>query len=234
MKTPKLIVCVRHAESTRNKLKAEGPFFFENETTRNKAIGVPDHLIPITEEGRSHALRNGKLIHEEFGIFDVVIHSGYLRTIQTMDALLDSYTLSEKAKMHIVTSILIREREAGYAFNMIKAEIEAHFPWLQAYWKESGSFFARPVGGESMADVVEKRIIPFVDQINQTYRGKKVLLVLHGRTLAAVRFVLEKWSYVDMEKFLDSRSPKNCARTVYEHDQNSGALKLKGYNLCCD
>jgi broad specificity phosphatase PhoE len=234
MKTPKLIVCVRHAESARNKLKAEGPFYFEDEATRSKAVGTPDHLVPITDFGHQHARRTGKVIRHDHGVFDVVIHSGYTRTIQTMEAILEAYTKEQVKRMKVVQSILIRERESGYAFNMTKAEIDQHFSWMKDYWKETGPLFARPVGGESMVDVVEKRIIPFLNEVNQNYAGKKVLLVLHGRTLSAVRFVLENWSYDEMEKFIHGRSPQNCGQTIYEHNKLLQSLRLKDYNVCCE
>ena len=37
-----------------------------------------------------------------------------------------------------------------------KEEAEKSFPWLREYWETFGGFFARPPGGESLADVRAK------------------------------------------------------------------------------
>jgi len=232
MKTPQQIVFVRHAESLRNKLSAKAPYYFTDAAVRDSVCGIPDHLTPITQEGKEHARRTGALIKERFGVFDAVIHSGYLRTIKTAEAILEAYSRTERERMPIIEDLHIREREAGYAFSMTKSEIDLHFPWMDRYWKECGSYFSRPIGGESLADVVEGRVRPFLRNLNKTYAGNRLLVVLHGRTLAAVRFVLEKWSIKTMEEFLNGRSPRNCGYTLYERDEEKG-LVPKEYNVVC-
>jgi broad specificity phosphatase PhoE len=68
------------------------------------------------------------------------------------------------------------------------------FPWLQDYWGTFGPFFARPPGGESLAQVCEC-VYAFHQKLARTMAGRRVLVVTHGGTLWCFRYVLEGWTY---------------------------------------
>jgi broad specificity phosphatase PhoE len=140
---PALLVLVRHGQSARNVAKKRNRFYLDDEARRSVA-GVPDHRIPLTEEGHRQALVTGEVLRREFGAFDVVFHSGYQRTVETTNSLLAAYTQDERNRIRVRHHLFIRERDAGHAYDMTDAEAMTAFPWLQDYWSTYGPFFARP------------------------------------------------------------------------------------------
>ena len=95
---PSLLVLVRHGQSQRNVVKKRNHFYLDDES-RKSVKGIPDHLIPLTDEGRRQAAVTGEALRDTFGKFDYVFHSGYVRTIQTADHLLAAYPAEDRARM---------------------------------------------------------------------------------------------------------------------------------------
>jgi broad specificity phosphatase PhoE len=225
---PSLLVLIRHAQSKRNEVK-RGSVYFADDGARRDIIGIPDHLIPITEEGWSQARPTGIGLRQRFGVPDYIYHSGYLRTVETTDAVLEAYTEEERAAIRVRQRIWIRERDPGYAYDMTREEAESAFPWLNAYWKEFGGFFAVPVGGESLAQVCE-RVHTFLDSLFRDRAGQKIFVVTHGGTIRCFRFLLERWTYEQALHWAPGESPRNCSVTVYEFDPPQGRLILREHN----
>lgn len=225
---PLELVLVRHAESTRNKVKKDESFFAD-EFARNKVRGIADEEVPLTEAGKAQARITGHILKQSFGSFDYVYHSGYQRTIQTVDEILKNYTSLEIERMKIRTSTFIRERDAGYAYDMTEEEAKLNFPWMEEYWKTFGGYFAVPPGGESLAQVTQ-RVYLFLDTIFRDRAGQKVLVVTHAGAIRSFRFILEQWSYRQALEFTTHQKPLNCGVTIYEYDKHQHHLKLKAYN----
>lgn len=225
---PLELVLVRHAESLRNEVKKDASFFAD-EYARNKVRGIADEEMPLTEAGKSQARITGHILKQSFGIFDYVYHSGYRRTEQTVDEILKNYSESEIGRMKIRMSSFIRERDAGYAYDMTESEAKKSFPWMEEYWKTFGGYFAVPPGGESLAQVTE-RIYLFMDTLFRDRAGQKILVVTHAGAIRSFRFLLENWSYDQALKFSTEQKPLNCGVTVYEYDKHSHHLELKTYN----
>jgi broad specificity phosphatase PhoE len=221
---PSLLVLVRHGQSQRNVVKKRNRFYLDDES-RKSVKGVPDHLIELTDAGRRQAAATGIVLRERFGAFDYVVHSGYARTIQTLDQLLDAYTADERARMIVRHHLFVRERDGGHAYDMTDAEAQAAFPWLADYWSTFGPFFARPPGGESLADVSE-RVYAFLQKLARTMGGKRVLVVTHGGTIWCFRYVLERWTYAEAERRFNTESNPNCSVTSYHFSEASGRLEL--------
>jgi broad specificity phosphatase PhoE len=228
MNRPALLVLVRHGESLRNVAKT-GNVFFADDESRRSVRGVADHQIPLTEEGLRQARETGSALAEQFGSFDAVYHSGYRRTRETAVALLEGFADSVRARMQTRQSLFIRERDTGYAYDMTTTEAEVAFPYLDEYWKTSGSFFARPPGGESIAQVVE-RVHSFMDILIRDHAGERVLVVTHGGTLRAFRFLLEHWSYEQAESSMRTDPPHNCGATSYVYNEAERRLTLHAYD----
>ncbi|MDX1535748.1 MAG: histidine phosphatase family protein [Candidatus Spechtbacterales bacterium] len=229
MDSPQRLVLVRHAESTRNKAPGNG-VFFPDEKTRKGFIGEGDHDISLTPEGVEQAQITAPHISKWLGNFDHAYHSGYLRTIQTLTYILGAYDLqSTPIKQH--ESTLIREQDAGHAFNMTEAEVKKSFPWLQQYLKTFGPFYARPPGGESLPDVIV-RVQIFLEMISRKHSGKNILVITHGGTLSCFRFVLENWTPARLIELHNSKtnSPANCGVTLYEYSAKNEGLVLREYN----
>ncbi len=225
---PELIVLVRHAESERNKAK-HGSTYFADEEARKTVRGIPDHKISLTPLGTRQAKQTGKKLYKRFGHFDYVYHSGYFRTMETLENILKAWPKKEKEKIKIRANAFIRERDPGYAYDMTKEEAETSFPWLSEYWKTFGGFFSRPPGGESLAQVVE-RVYLFLNMLFRDRAGKRVMIVTHGGTLRCFRFLLEHWNYEQALHWPTGQSPANCGVTVYKYNPKQARLLLEEYN----
>jgi broad specificity phosphatase PhoE len=224
---PALLVLVRHAESARNQAK-KGSVYFADDAARRVLRGQPDHLVPLTEDGRAQAVQTGVAIRERFGVFDSVYTSGYARTEQTATNILAAYTAEERAAMNVGMNLFIRERDPGFTYDMTRDEAEEAFPWLREYWNTFGGFMARPPGGESLSDVVE-RVHAFLRILARDSAGSTVLIVTHGGTLRCFRFLLEQWNYAQAEGWPPGQAPANCGVTVYQR-ADDGELRLVDYN----
>jgi probable phosphoglycerate mutase len=216
---PRLLVLVRHAESERNVAK-KGNVFFTDDEARRALRATADHRVPITALGRRQAEATGRGLHDRFGAFDAIVHSGYARTIQTADEILRVFP-GAPSPTH---DLFVRERDTGHGWDMTTAEAEVAFPWLEEYWKTIGPFFARPPGGESVAQVCE-RVQMFLHRIERAHAGQRVLVVTHGVTMRAFRYLIEGWSYDQIEVNLRAPAAPNASYTAYESEAN-GPLRL--------
>jgi broad specificity phosphatase PhoE len=228
---PEEVVLVRHAQSWTNKLKAHSPIFFHNDAARSLIAGIPDHKIDLTPEGVRQAIVTGVAMEGKGFVFDYAYHTGYLRTKRSQKLQLDAYPEEERKKIRIQCNIFLREREPGFTYNITSMEAEQYFPWLQEYWKTHGPVFARPPGGESIADVVQRVYLGRKDIYRET-AGKQIRIDLHGRTLAAWRFIEEDWDYEQLEAFVQKGDHKNCGVTVYRYSKEENKMILKEYNTC--
>lgn len=229
---PYEIVFVRHGQSHLNLAKAGRVVYFETEADRASIVGIPDHKIDLTDLGVRQALATGQALRKLGKTFDYAYDTGYLRTVRTLDHMLEAYSESERGKIiRQPPNIFLRERSAGHTYNFTKAEVALHFPWLEAYWATHGPVFAQPPGGESIADVI-KRVRPGLDQIEVQAAGKRAIVCVHGRVLAAIRFLYEGWSYDQLEAFVCQNDPRNCGVTTYTYSTEKDRLILQSYNRC--
>lgn len=228
IKRPTQLIFIRHAESARNKAKQRTTYFADEEA-RKTVRGIPDHKIAITDLGWEQARKTGLYLRQEFGRPDYVYHSGYLRTVQTLEAILEAFPKAERKRIEVRMNQFIRERDPGYTYDMTVKEAEAHFPWLREHWATFGGYFARPPGGESIADTAQ-RFHTFLNALFRDRAGKKVWVVLHGHTLRAARFLLERWEFDQALKWPPGQTPENCGITVYEFDKKQNRLMLREYN----
>lgn len=222
-----LLVLVRHAESARNVAK-KGNVFFADDESRRSVHGIPDFEIPLTEVGQRQAERTGAALRERFGTFDLVVDSGYRRTVDTARRILDAYPDDERARMRTRSDLFVRERDAGFAYDMTTAEAKAAFPWLEEYWQTTGSFFGRPPGGESVAQVCE-RVHLFLRSLVTEHGGGRVLVVTHGVALRSFRHLLEGLGYAEIVATFRAASPRNTSVTTYARDPATGRLALQDY-----
>lgn len=225
MRRPELLVIVRHAESVRNQAKKD-TVYFADDAARRVVRGTPDHLVELTEAGHAQAWQTGRAIRERFGVFDRVFTSGYMRTEQTAQGLLNAYPDDERPP--IETNLYIRERDPGYTYDMTEAEAAENFPWLAEYWQTFGGFFSRPPGGESLADVTS-RVDTFLRSLYRECAGQRVLVVMHGGTIRCLRFLLEQWPYEKVNQLVRDDPPANCGVTTYRA-AGDGDLALEDYN----
>lgn len=229
MNRPSQLVLIRHGQSLRNEAIKHQVYFPDLESME-PVKGIPDQKIPLTEKGISQARQTGLALREKFSQPDYVYHSGYERTIQTMDGILQAFSADERQKIKIRMNQFIYERRPGYTYDMTKAEVDQHFPWFESHYAMTRGYFAEPPGGESMADVVG-RVYNFVNMLFRDRTGQKVWVILHGGTLKAMRFILERWTFDEGARWPEGQSPKNCSVTHYDYSQAEERLILRGHNL---
>ena len=227
---PAKLVIIRHAESMRNVAKKGTTYFADEYARSNSGVdGVPDHKIEITSTGWEQSRRTGLAIREKFGTFDYIYTSGYVRTEQTLEGILEAYTPEERASTQIRRNIFLRERDPGHTYNMTEEEANLYFPYLKEYWETFGGFLATPPGGESLAKMME-RVRLFLNMIFERRAGQKVLIIPHGGTIRCIRATLEHWDYDRATSWPSGESPKNCGVTTYDFDSRRQRLELSGYN----
>lgn len=225
---PRKLMLIRHAESARNAAKKGNIYFPEDTEERRQIRGVADHLIPITEKGWAQARALGKALESQCFYPDYIYHSGYKRTMDTTTGILEAYPDYRRRDFKIRQNLFIRERDSGHAYDMTTAEAQEAFPWLDEHWKTAGYFFAHPPGGESQAQVCE-RVYLFLGKLFRERQNQEVMVVTHGGTIRAFRFLLEHWTCEQAEKQFLHDPPKQCSVTTYEGDADQ--LYLKDYNV---
>jgi 2,3-bisphosphoglycerate-dependent phosphoglycerate mutase len=192
------IVLIRHAQSLRNVTHAGKTFYRVGEKKNN----VPNYKVPITAEGVNQARAVGKRLynmHVTYGVDPVrMYHSGFKRAEHTASIIIDTMKeLAEKNSHELSIPIeqdhLLRERDAGHAFEMDEGEAKKHFPYLSEHWSFEGKFFATPPGGESFVRVMD-RVALFLHKMStiDALRGKTVYAVTHGGTMLAFEMVVGK------------------------------------------
>jgi broad specificity phosphatase PhoE len=226
---PARLVVIRHGESLRN-LAKKGETYFADDAARRRIQGIPDHKIALTEEGHRQARATGVVLREMFPPPDYLYHSGYLRTLQTAEDVLEAYSEEERSSIQVRMNEFLRERDPGYTYDMTTEEAEAAFPWLNEYWNTFGSFLSRPPGGESIADVTA-RVYTVLNMLFRDRAGMNIFLVTHGGTIRAIRYLLEHHTYDWASKWPKGERPGNCGITVYEFDPDAGRLMLRVQNL---
>jgi broad specificity phosphatase PhoE len=231
MRRPSLLVLVRHGESERQIAKGDHRHF-PNESAVAPLRGKGDHFIELTAAGVHQATETGRYLRQHVGTFDHAYHSGYARTRSTLEKILEAYPPAEREKIEIHMSPFVRERDAGYTYEMTAAQAAEAFPWYEAYYRTAGGFFARPPGGESYADVAQ-RLRSFLNYIYRDRAGERVLVTTHAGTLRCFRFLLERWSYAQTIDIPPHETPHNCGITVYAYDRAQQRLRLHEYNTTC-
>lgn len=215
MERPKLLVLIRHAESKRNK-QMEGMKIFLSESDKKDIGTFLDFNIPLTSVGVDQAKRVGRALRDEFGVFDILIHSGYVRSRETAHFIFMSYSVEERKCITMVQNLLVRERDSGYTFSMTREEVMRFFPFLQNHWDIQGHLFGVPPGGESIMAVTTRAAIAF-ESLYRDYPDKKICIVTHGNFIRCARGVLEEIPIETM--FQETRkSPPNCSVTAYTFD----------------
>lgn len=221
------LVLIRHAQSLRNVQRGGRPFY----DVGQKKIGLPNHLIPVTKEGRlqaekvAHALFRG-LLCGKYTTPSVIFHSGFVRTIDTANIILTIFkgmgTGGRFNKTPLEQNHLLRERDAGHTFEMDYEEAKTNFPHLDDYWKLDGKWFAVPLGGESLVQVMD-RVSLFLNQLIQRleWEDSTIYAVTHGGTMMAFEMVIKKIPFEKATELV--QTPKNCG--VREYDYEDGVWK---------
>lgn len=173
---PNTLVLLRHGQSQWN--------------LENRFTGF--HDVELTDLGRQEAKRAGALIKQAGIHFDTVFTSTLKRAMHTAEI-----ALQEAGQGDLLGSMIkhdnLRERDYGDLTGLDKDETRAKYGEAQVHiWRRS--YDVPPPGGESLKDVVEKRVRPYYEASIKPLvmqQGKNVLVAAHGNSLRALLIVLD-------------------------------------------
>lgn len=225
---PELIVIIRHGQSATNELHDQGQAMTV-EAAQSSVLDVPDHKVPLTALGHHQAVAIGPKVKELYGLFDVIYHSGYLRTIQTRDGFLKAYTPEEIAKMKMRLNPKLGERQRGYLYDLSKEQIDELYPQFEAYQKKHGYFWSRPPGGEAQYDAA----IRTYDVVGEIFRHRpkqKVCIVCHGGTKRNILYNILGWTPDQYEADAANGPCANASVTELRRNHKTNKLELHSYN----
>lgn len=207
MAWPKLIVCVRHAESEGNIRTAEERTTYELST----------HQYPLTARGEQQARITGEHLRAQYGVFDVYYTSYYARSKQTMALMYPEATAYEDPRL--------AEAQRGIYHILTSEQLKQHLPWELERRAREGFYHHRPLGGENWPDV-ELRIHSFLSTMNRDCEGKSVLIVVHGNWLILLQRLLQHFSIEEAIRRYHEATYANASVTVFEGSEMNGKSRL--------
>lgn len=208
---------IRHGESIQN--------------THENVDNLPDHAIPLSENGIKQAVAAGFFLKNFFAQHKIkkfrVWESPYLRTRQTAEKILECQT----GKYDVRSDTMLAEMQFGLFHNLSKDVVGLVYPdeWksYQNERKFHGKFFARRPNGESPFDVSIRQKL-FLETLYRDFRNGKcpehIMIVGHGAALNVLRMCIFHYSY---EWYNTVENPGNCSvqHIVLDPDQS------KNYDL---
>jgi NAD+ kinase len=185
MTLPIDLVLVRHGESEGNLARARSKRQDNSDFTA-EFMARHSSLYRLTDRGRMQAQAAGEWIRENVGgEFDRYYVSEYVRAKETAGllGLPEAEWLSENR---------VRERDMGQLDSISEEEKRRLFA-LELAHKEREPYYWRPVGGESIDDVVG-RVRNILDSLHREESEGKVIIVCHGEVMRAFRVAIERMS----------------------------------------
>lgn len=252
MKWPLSITLIRHGQSTYNQLrqkKLDDPLYqrfikeydrghsatlvtLAQELREKFALNVSDYDTQLSEMGFWQARETGSLLRKSGAtVPDVILVSPYVRTRQTLDRLM--WTWTELRQSHVVHDDRIREQEHGLSLLYNDWRVFHALNPLQREFRElMGPYWYQYPQGESVS-MVRDRIRSITDTLIREYAGKHVMLVTHHLTILSIRANFERLSPEEFVRLDEEEKPVNCGVTYYLGDPSLGSdgkLVLDCYN----
>jgi 2,3-bisphosphoglycerate-dependent phosphoglycerate mutase len=171
---PNYLVLMRHGQSQWN--------------LENRFTGF--HDIDLSDAGREEAADAGKRLAKANIKFDQVFTSTLQRAFHTAEIALKNCGQDGLLKTMIRHDDL-RERDYGDLTGLNKDETAKKYGDEQVHiWRRS--YDVNPPGGESLKDVVEKRVRPYFQSAIKPLldSGKNVLVAAHGNSLRALLIII--------------------------------------------
>lgn len=197
------IFLIRHGESMQN-------------TKENYQIGLPDHKVYLTKQGRKEASLAGDFLLSYINDNNIDLSnsvmwvSPYTRTRETASI------VNEKIGIRKVKEdITLIEQQYGLfsdkEIETIKKMYPEQFAFYDNYYQNDGKFYAKLPQGESPFDVA-LRTKQF---INTIYRDKEDVLfvVSHGTT---IKTIVMNFFHYSPEWYNCEPTPENCSIRLIE------------------
>jgi len=210
------LVLVRHGES-------EGNLFDKMKEGGVRSCLKSRHTsdFRLSDLVRIQANRTGKIVQEQIGPFDKMYCSEYVRAIETA-----AYMNLPESQFN--TSSLIREMDSGSHRGLPHPlqEYEKQMAELSngAWWLPYGG-----VGGESFADL-SLRMRAFLNHLQETASGLRVLVVCHAHVIRAIRSLMEDVKAPEFDSLLRWEIP-NCHIRWYTRREATGMLHQQHFKV---
>ena len=197
------IFLIRHGESMQN-------------TKENYSIGLPDHKVYLTEQGKEEARLAGEFLTKYISDNDIDLSnsvlwvSPYTRTRETASIINESLGIKK-----IKEDVTLIEQQFGLfsdkEIELIRELYPEQFAFYDNYYQNDGKFYAKLPQGESPFDVA-LRTKQF---INTIYRDKEDVLfvVSHGTT---IRTIVMNFFHYSPEWYNSEPTPGNCSIRLIE------------------
>lgn len=201
------IFLIRHGESMQN-------------TKENYSIGLPDHKVYLTEQGKEEARLAGEFLKKYIGAKGLDLSnsamwvSPYTRTRETA-SIINNILGIQKVK----EDITLIEQQYGLFSDKEIAKIREMYPeqfaFYDNYYQNDGKFYAKLPQGESPFDVA-LRTKQFIDTI---YRDKENILfvVSHGAT---IKTIVMNFFHYSPEWYSSELTPSNCSIRLIDTDSS--------------
>ncbi len=180
--------------------------------------GVSDSETPITDKGLQQATETGRHIAEHVPKPDIIYLSPYLRTRQTLEAILAGAP-ADWRDVQKWENEPVREQEHGMNTVFNDWRLSYVFdPMEMLHSVKQGEYDYRYRGGENRYDVRD-RASRFIGRLRRKHEGENVLVVSHHLTILATLGELLHWT---REEFLDwdeNRKPANCGVTILRREE---------------
>lgn len=218
MQRPSLLVIVRHGQSLRNTFDVHAGI----DKIPPVLTEVPDHLIPLTPEGEHEALATGEGLREEFGRFDYIFHSPWLRTTQTAALIARAFSSGPQIRrnLYLIEQNFGQLDPALWPHQL--EHYEAAYRRFEVQREIVGKFYCRPPDGESWADVC-MRTHQFLGTIfRPEFEGSRILIVTHGVTQQTFRYHLEHPTEEELVEEYQQSKNRNCGHGAYTWSPDTG------------
>jgi broad specificity phosphatase PhoE len=216
---PSLLVVVRHGQSLRNTVNLHAKL----DQLAQVATEIPDHLTPLTDAGEQQAASTGAGLRREFGSFDAVFHSPWLRTTQTAELLLRCFSTPLPP---LRRNLYLLEQNFGRLDPALWPHQFEHYEASYRVFEQQraivGRFYCRPPDGESWADVC-MRTHHFLGVIfRPEWHDKRVLVVTHAVPQQSFRYHLEHPTEEEVVEEYEAARNLNCGAGAYTWSAKSG------------
>jgi broad specificity phosphatase PhoE len=215
---PSLVVVVRHGESLRNTFDIHAGIEKLPETLAH----IPDHRIPLTAEGERQARLTGEGLRDEFGHFDFVFHSPWVRTTRTAELICDAYA----SPLVLRRNLFLTEQHFGELDPSLwphRLDVyEAQYKQFEQQRDIMGKFYCRPPDGESWADVCIRthQFLSIIFRLQ--FHQKRILIVTHGVTQQSFRYHLEHPTEEELVNEYQHDRNRNCGAGAYTWSAERG------------
>lgn len=216
------LILIRHGESAANVAfpKADAAGLLESGLTGR------DTDVELTDRGVRQAQAVGHWLAEVPAEMwpEVVITSPYLRARETWRIAAETSSLDLPAP---TTDDRLVDRLLGDLEMLTYAAIADRYPGEHERRESQGVYLYRPPGGEAFGDIAT-RLTSFLDDLNRTQAGKRVVVVAHDSVVLMSRYVIEGLDW-DRTAAVEAES-RVLNASITRFDGSSGKLVLDRYN----